>query len=250
MSTTSGTAVVAGAVLMLCASSARAASPAEPAASELSSLTVAQRVLGPDGGSLSARVPAGRVILQVPPDALSAPTEVRLTTALASGVDGLLAGEGFTSQRTVAAVGLKAYTLTGEPLAAPFARPLALTLAGGSFGAAVEQVVQLNLAAPRILPARLEPGSVSILTDTQPDLAVIAPKGASLHAYRRQGAGAGRLEVGADSMDARSRAAVANTGARIGRPPSALRLLGAVALSAGTALSVILLHRRRPLSRV
>ncbi|QMU75404.1 hypothetical protein GXW83_06220 [Streptacidiphilus sp. PB12-B1b] len=251
MSTTSGTAAVAGAVLILCASSARAATPAGPAAPELSSLTVAQRVLGPQGGDITAPVPAGKVTLEVPAEALREPADVRLTTADAAGVDDLLAGEGFTAQRTVAAVGLKAYTLAGDPLDRPFARPLTLTVTGRSLGAPVEQVVQLNLASPRMLPAQLEPGSVSILTDGQPDLAVIAPKGVALHPRPGQGAVAARVDADAASMDGRTRAAtVTNTGGRIGRPPSLPRLLGAVALSAGTALAVVLLHRRRPLPRV
>jgi hypothetical protein len=248
MSTTSGTAAVAGAVLMLCASSARAAAPAGPAQPELSSLTVAQRVLGPQGGNLTARVPAGKVTLEVPPGALYEPTDVRLTTALVSGVDGLLAGEGFTSERTVAAVGLKAYSLSGDPLTLPFARLVALTVTGHTLGAPVEQVVQLNLASPQMLPAQLSPGSVRILTDGQPDLAVIAPKGAGLPPGRTLASG--RVDSEAASMDGRTgTAVVANTGARIGRPPSLPRLLGAIALSGGTALAVVLLHRRRPLSR-
>jgi hypothetical protein len=242
MSRPSGTVAVAAAVLILCASSARAAAPA---GSGLNALTVAHRVLDVDGGSVTAQVPAGRITLEVPPEALHGPTDVRITTASAAAVDGLLAADGLTSQRTVAAVGLKAYTLAGDMMTGPFAKPLALTLAGTGFGASAEQVVQLNLSRPQTLPASLRPGSVRVLTNGQPDLAVIAPKGAALLPSVT-----GRRIAANASMDGARAASVANTGARIGRPPSSRRLLGAVALSLGTALAVLFLHRRRPLSRV
>jgi len=253
MSRSSGTAAVVAAVLILCASSARAASPATGG---LSALTVAHRVLGANGGSVTARVPAGRITLEVPPQALREPTDVRITTASPAGVDGLLADEGLTSQRTIAAVGLKAYTLAGDPLSAPFARPLELTVAGRTLGAPMEQVVQLNLPTPRSLPASLSPGSVRVMTDSQPDLAVIAPKGAALVPSELRGRATGPAgdsissTAATSSMDAGAHtAAVADTAARIGRPPSARRLLGAVALSLGTAFAVLFLHRRRPLPR-
>ena len=242
MSRSSGTAAVVAAVLILCAASARAAAPAE---SGLNVLTVAHRVLDVDGGSVTAEVPTGRITLDVPPEALRGPTDVRITTASAAGVDGLLADDGLTSQRTVVAVGLKAYTLAGDPLTGSFAKPLTLTLAGTGLGAPVEQVVQLNLPSPRALPASLTPGRVRVLTDSQPDLAVIAPKGAVL----RPSTASDRAAAPA-SMDGTRVASVTNTGARIGRPPSPRRLLGAVALSLGTALAVLFLHRRRPLPRV
>ncbi|MBC3842492.1 hypothetical protein GXW82_26765 [Streptacidiphilus sp. 4-A2] len=250
MSRSSGIAVVVGAVLILCASSARAAAPS---ADGLNVLTVAHRVLGADGGRVTALVPTGRITLEVPPEALRGPTDVRVTTASPSGVDGLLADKGLTSQRTVAAVGIKAYTLAGDPLSEPFARPLALTLAGRALGAPVEQVVQLNLASPRALPASLSPGSVRIMTDSQSDLAVVAPKGTMLSPALPAGSrplvpvSAGDAVT---STDARIHAAdAASTGARIGRPPSFGRLLGAIALSMGTALAVVFLHRRRPQPR-
>ena len=242
MSRSSGTAAVAVGVLILCVSSARAAAPAE---SGLNAQTVAQRVLDVDGGSVTAEVPSGRITLDVPPQALSGPTDVRITTASAAAVDGLLADEGLTSQRTIATVGLKAYTLAGDPLTGTFAKPLMLTLTGTGLGAPVEQVVQLNLPAPQSLPASFRPGSVSVLTDSQPDLAVIAPKGAVLNP-----AAAGERAAAPASMDGTRVATITNTGAKIGRPPSLRRLLGAVALSLGTALAVLFLHRRRPLSRV
>ena len=242
MSRSSGTAAVVAAVLILCASSAQAA---VLAGGGPSALTVAHRVIGTDGGSVTARVPTGRITLEVPPDALRGPTDVRITTASPDGVDGLLADKGLTAQRTVAAVGLKAYTLAGDPLTGRFAKPLALILAGRALGAPVEQVVQLNLPTPRALPASLSPGSIRIMTDSQPDLAVIAPKGAVL----RPSTASDRAAAPA-SMDGTRVASVTNTGARIGKPPSARRLLGAVALSLGTALAVLLLHRRRPLPRV
>ena len=252
MSRSSGTAAVVAAVLILCASSAQAA---VLAGGGPSALTVAHRVIGTDGGSVTARVPTGRITLEVPPDALRGPTDVRITTASPDGVDGLLADKGLTAQRTVAAVGLKAYTLAGDPLTGRFAKPLALILAGRALGAPVEQVVQLNLPTPRALPASLSPGSIRIMTDSQPDLAVIAPKGASLLPSRTRGAtGPAGDSISANgavsSMDAGARAAaVINTDGRIGRPPSSRRLLGAVALSLGTALAVVFLHRRLPLPR-
>jgi len=242
MSRSSGTAAVTAAVLILCASSARAAAPT---GSGLNALTVAHRVLDAAGGSVTAEVPAGRIILEVPPEALREPTDVRITTASPDAVDRLLAHDGLTSQRTVAAIGLKAYTLAGDPLSGSFAEPLALTLVGHTLGAPEEQVVQLNLPVPQALPVSLRPGSVRVLTTSQPDLAVIAPKGAALlPAKSRQ-----REAVGS-SMDGTRTADATNTGARIGKPPSSRRLLGAVALSLGTAFSVVFLHRRRPLPRV
>ncbi|QMU67967.1 hypothetical protein [Streptacidiphilus sp. P02-A3a] len=251
MSRSSGTAAVVAAVLILCASSAQAA---VLAGGGLSALTVAHRVLGADGGSVTARVPGGRITLEVPPDALRGPTDVRITTASADGVDRLLAAKGLTAQRTIAAVGLKAYTLAGDPIGGTFAKPLVLTLVGRILGAPVEQVVQLNLPAPRALPALLSPGRIRIMTDGQPDLAVIAPKGAALlpSATRRATGPAGdsiSANSAASSMDARARAAVTGTDGRIGKPPSSRRLLGAAALSLGTALAVVFLHRRRPLPR-
>ncbi|MER5889656.1 hypothetical protein ABT160_38015 [Streptomyces sp. NPDC001941] len=167
------TAVLVAGAGTLSAPAALAMSPHEAAATPAARV-VASRVIDRSGGTISGTINGGTARLHVPEGAFAQPTEVRMTTADTSALDGGLGRAGYSGYRTLAAVGVKAYKSDGSSVRGKFAKPLELTVTGERLHQG-QKAVQLNLTKPAEQRASFSEGSARLKVNGTPDLVIVAP---------------------------------------------------------------------------